>query len=133
MPYQFTTNSVASGTIRKGRFAKVSGTNTVAECSAATDVPCGVTTLSSRRWDDETNVALVTEPVPFQQPDEVFLYVDDVTGITAGSKISPGATGGAVIYANLATNVPAAEALETPSANGVFMRVRLLSKTAPGA
>lgn len=129
---QLTTNLVASGNIRPNRFVKISGTNTGAECSAATDTPVGVTDGSTVTPSSSYNATSGT-PIFLQQPKEVWVYAEDVTSISAGSKISPGAAGGAVIYANNATNVPCAIALETPSANGVLFRIRLLDKTAPGA
>lgn len=129
---QLTPNLVASGNVRPNRFIKLSGTNTGAECSAATDTPIGVSDQSVKTPSSIYNATSGT-PIFLQQPNEVWVYADDVTSITAGSKLSPGTTGGAVIYANNATNVPCALALETPSENGVLFRCMLLSKTAPGA
>lgn len=129
---QLTPNLVASGNIRPNRFVKSSGTNTGAECSAATDLPIGVTDQSVRDPSSSYNATSGT-PIFLQQPKECWVYADDVTSITAGAKLSPGTTGGAVVYANNATNVPCAIALETPSANGVLFRIWLLDKTAPGA
>lgn len=126
----FTPNLKAAGNILPNRFVKITGANTGDVATAATDVVIGVTDGSLRRFDATYN-SIAGDPIPLQQPNEVFVSAS--AAIAAGAKVSATAAGQAVTYSNAATTIPHGIAMEAAAAAGDIIRIWLIGGGAPGA
>ncbi len=123
-PYQ------ASGTLLVSRFAKISGTNTIAQAGSG-EIPCGITQVGGRTAPipsvtaDPVQAALTGEFCDVFGPGEDCLLIIGAGGCTAGNLLKPGTNGVGVALANSGKEYYGAQALETRS-EGEACRVRVL-------